>query len=736
MLEALGRLIYRARWLTLALTTLFLIGAVVTLARGADLTTGVTRGLEAERAARLVEDVLGHPTDATFLAIFRSPDLDPRGRPFRAQVDAALAPLRQDDRVAAVTMPEELPPAIMESMTSVPARSLVALVTMRGDAKRALAAYPRVRAELEGGPLEVTCTGKIPFTSDLDRTLARDLMRAELFSIPITLLVILWVFRTATAAALPVGTGALAVAGGIAIVFGLSRVMEIAQYTVNVCSLVGLGVAIDYSLFVVARYREELAEGRGYEDALARALGTAGRVVLFSGLAVATGLGGLFFFHGSFLFAMGLGGAIVVALAVVFALTFLPALLAVLGPRIDAGRVPILSRPPTPGRWGAVARRVMARPVLVLVATLAPLVAMAAPVLHLRTAAADVRVLAHTIEARRGFDALKESFPVLARTRIVVALETPTAPALTRERVGALYDLSRRIARLPGVSRVESLVDGKDAEMGREDYQDVLVDPPEMVKPVIDQAKRLLSSERALLLYVVTEAAPDSDQARAIVRALRAEPTAGDARLFVGGQTAVDLDTARFIADRTPRAIAFVVGVTFVVLFVMLGSVLLPVKAVLMNFMSIAASFGAIVWVFQDGHLFVSEGRPLEPALPVVLFCALFGLSMDYEVLILARVKESYDRTKDNAAAVAEGLDRTAGLVTSAAAVMVVVFAAFSSASVVVLSAVGFGMALAVALDATLVRVLLVPATMRLFGHLNWWAPAPLARLRALLLRG
>jgi RND superfamily putative drug exporter len=747
VLESLGRMIYRNRRVTLVVTSLLLALAIAVLTRGGQLTTGVIHGLEAERADVLAAQVLGHPPDNTIVTIFRSATLDPRKREFRAAMDAALAPLRKDPRVAAVTMPEELPGSVMESMTNVHARSVVTFVTLKGDFKEALGAYRGVRSALHGGPLEVTCTGKLAFTSDLDHTLEHDLLRAELFSIPITLLVILFVFRTMTAAVLPVGTGALAVAGGIAVVLGLSRVMDIAQYTVNVCSLVGLGVAIDYSLFVVARYREELAAGHGYEDAIGRTMATAGRVVLFSGLAVTTGLAGLFFFHGSYLFAMGLGGAIVVALAVTAALTFLPALLAILGPRIDAGKVrargaaagsgasgaPAAPQAPDSpeahGRWATLAHAVMRRPIAFLVGTLVPLLLFAAPVFHMKTAAADVRVLAHTIEARRGYDQLREDFAELARTRITLAVEFPSAPALTRDRIAALFDLSRRIAKLPGVVKVDSLVDGSP-DTGKEDYQDILIDPPDMVKPIIDQAKKLLVGDRVVLLYVSTDAAPDTEAARGLVRELRRAPAVGDGTLVVGGQSAHDIDTARFIGERTPRAVGFVVAVTFVVLFVLLGSVVLPIKAVLMNFMSIAASFGAIVWVFQDGHLFVTSGRPLEPALPVVLFCALFGLSMDYEVLILSRVKESYDRSGDNTAAVADGLEKTAGLVTSAAAVMVVVFAAFSSASVVVLSAVGFGMALAVAIDATLVRILLVPATMRLFGHLNWWAPRPLAALR------
>jgi RND superfamily putative drug exporter len=214
------------------------------------------------------------------------------------------------------------------------------------------------------------------------------------------------------------------------------------------------------------------------------------------------------------------------------------------------------------------------------------------------------------------------------------------------------------------------------------------------------------------------------------VRAIRAQPSAGDGTIFVGGQTARDLDASEFIKARAPRAIGFIVGVTFVVLFLLLGSVVLPVKALVMNLLSITGSFGALVWVFQDRHLLGVEPQPIDPSVPVLLFCVLFGLSMDYEVLMLSRIRESYLSSGDNTAAVADGLEKTAGLITSAAAIMVAVFAAFALTGVVLLKAVGFGMALAVALDASLVRVLLVPATMRLFGDANWWAPPAMNRLR------
>jgi RND superfamily putative drug exporter len=251
--------------------------------------------------------------------------------------------------------------------------------------------------------------------------------------------------------------------------------------------------------------------------------------------------------------------------------------------------------------------------------------------------------------------------------------------------------------------------------------------------PGIEQAKKMQVGARTVVLDVTTPYPPDSKKAQDLVRALRQERKVGDGTLRVGGETANNVDTARFLAERAPHLVALVVAITYLVLFASLGSVFLPLKAVLMNFLSITASFGALVWVFQDGHLFVHEPRPVDPSLPVLLFCALFGLSMDYEVLMLMRMKEAYERGGDDREAVVEGLEKSAGLITSAAAIMISVFGAFALSRIVVIQAVGFGMALAVALDATVVRVLVVPTTMRLMGRLNWWAPRPVVRfLKAL----
>ncbi len=724
MFRALGDFAFRRHWLVLAFTAVLLLASVASLLVGGKMSGATITGLEAGQADALIASVVGRRAENTVVFLFRSKTLAPSAPEFTRVMAAALEPLRTDAAVSSVELPSELDPRLAATRVNEEGRTAYALVTMAGDLKQALAAYPRVRQLVRSDELEVLATGQAAFQTDLNVQLEKDLLLAELVSFPLALIVLLLVFRTVIAALLPVVVGGLAVLGGIAVVLALSHVTDVSQYTINVCSLIGLGVAIDYSLFTVARYREELAAGHDFREALVRAVDHAGRVVAFSALAVCSGLAGLLFFDGSYLMTMGVGGAIVVALAALFALTTLPALLAVLGKRIHALALPLPRLKMREGVWHRVAMAVMRRPVLVLVPTLGVLLLLASPFTRLRLAASDVRVLPAGLEAARGFQLLGEQFPDEAQTHFNVPVFFPSGTPFTPERIGALHDLSKRISELPGVRKVNSPVFG-DPRLSRELYQGLFSDPPPQQVPLIEGAKQAFSKGSVVFLQGISAATPDSDEARAIVKAIRANRSVGDGTLLVGGESALDVDNTSYLLSRTPRAVGFVVSATLLVLFLLLGSVLLPIKAVLMNFLSIGGSFGALVFIFQEGHggFLNIQPHPLEPALPVLLFCVLFGLSMDYEVLILTRMREAYDRTGDNAQAVGEGLEKTAGLVTSAAAIMVAVFVAFGLAKVVLIQAVGVGMAIAVALDATLIRVLLVPATMRLFGKANWWGP-------------
>ncbi|WP_141326282.1 MMPL family transporter [Myxococcus sp. AB025B] len=725
---ALG--VHRHRRVVLVGAGVFLLVAIGVLSRGGHLTTGTIDGIEAARAEALARPATAGSTDQTLAVIFHHDTWTANEPRFTQAMADVLERVRRLPEVESVVSPVGAPGALGARFVSATGHDVLALVRLKGGEREAVAAFPTVRAALDDPRLETTLTGKVAFLAALNQLLEHDLLRAELISFPLALLVLLWVFRTVVAAMLPLVVGGLAVLCGVAGVLLLSRVTNMAQYTLNVVSLIGLGVAIDYSLFIVSRFRGELAEGLSTQAALVRTLDTAGRAVAFSGLAVTVGLAGLLFFHGSYLSAMGLGGALVVAFAVLFALTVLPALLSWLGPRVDKGRLPFGRGTGRVGVWHALATWVMKHPWLVLLPTLALLLAMGLPFRRLELAATDITALPPGTEARQGAQTLARLFPREAATRVLVAVEFPSGDALTPERSAALFDASRRMAALPGVVGVESAVD-LSPDLDKATYQQMAAAPPELLPAEVRAARDAYRAGNVAVLQVLTSAPPSSHQARELVRALRQERTVGDGTLLVGGQTATDVDATEFLKENTPAAVGFVMGMTCIVLFVLLRSVVLPLKALLMNLLSLAGSFGALVWIFQEGHLhrlLRFEPGPIEPSLPILLFCALFGLSMDYEVLLLSRIREEWLRTGDNTHAVAEGLERTGGLITSAAAIMVAVFAAFALASVVVVKAMGLGMAIAVALDATLVRVLIVPAMMRLMGDWNWWAPGARGR--------
>src|SRR5713226_1356412 len=370
---------------------------------------------------------------------------------------------------------------------------------------------------------------------------------------------------------------------------------------------------------------------------------------------------------------------------------------------------------------------VMKRPVVVLLPALAVLLLAGTPFLQLRLANGDVDQLPPSNQARQGYDTLIRDFPGQDQTNITVAAFYPGGSPLTTDHVGAVYDLSRRFAAMPNVLRVSSIVD-LDPSLSRADYQRLYSGPAAELPPTMQQALVSGAGPHLVLLNVVTNKQYTRDDARNIVKAVRAEHVP-DGQVLATGGTAFDLDIVNFILDKTPVAVGSVILVTYVVLFLLTGSVVLPLKAVLTNLFSISASFGAMVWIFQEGHLSQLLGftaQSIDPSIPVILFSIVFGMSMDYEVLLISRIQEEYKRTGDNQAGVAMGLEKSGRLISGAAAIMCAVFLAFGLADVVIIKAIGIGLAIAVAIDATIVRLLIVPSVMRILGRANWWAPRPL----------
>ena len=525
-------------------------------------------------------------------------------------------------------------------------------------------------------------------------------------------------------------------------------------YVLNIATMLGLALAIDYSLFITSRYREELKRGRTVEQAVERAVGTAGKAVLFSGVAVAIGLSGLLWFQASGLSSIGLGGALVVLASVFYSLTFLPAVLGMLGPRVNALSVAGLLRrlglrrddagsaAARESRWERVAHGVMRHPIAVLVPTLAFLLILGSPYLQLKQGVPDATVLPEGVSSRDAWVSLQTDFQAGETTPIIALLDT-TGDELSAESIAGVRAYADLLLGIDGIDRVEGpfdLTDPTGRTLSPEEMAQLYATPPDQLPPELAGGLAALREayvrDGTIRLDAISPYASADPKATSLISTIRASDDvlpAGVSGVQIGGGAALGEDFLLSQQERIPWAVGTTLLASALILFLLFGSVVIPIKAVLMTLLSLTASFGALVWIFQEGNLSnVLNFEPLGYTIagnPIIMFATLIGLSMDYEVLLLSRIQESYRRTGDNTQSVAEGLAKTAGVITGAALIMVTVFSAFALADTVTIKSIGVGMALAVLLDATIIRVLLVPATMRLLGKWNWWAPGPLARL-------
>ncbi|MFF1959279.1 MMPL family transporter [Streptomyces sp. NPDC058220] len=587
-------------------------------------------------------------------------------------------------------------------------REALIAARIEGDEKTAAEVLDRIAPEFRGarGPVEVSVGGPIAVRHEMQSIIQEDLLRAELIALPVTLVLLVMVFGSAVAALLPLGLGIVAILGTNAVLRGITELTDVSVFAQNLTTALGLGLAVDYALFIVRRFREELAEGAEVRDAVGVTLRTAGRTVLFSALTVAVSLAAMLVFPQYFLRSFAYAGIAVVLLAAAAALILLPAALILLGHRVNALDLRRLLRRRRPSGaadrstaagasaeqgagWGRTAALVMRRAPLFAFATTAGLVLLGLPFLGAQFGTADHRQLPSGAESRVVQENIRDGFPGSPSGGLEVFAETAATPA-------EYADYRSRISGLPGVLRVDGPV---------------------------------TSGEHAYFTVLAKGEAVGEDAQR-VVREIRAEPAAFDTS--VTGSAAVLVDSKDSIADRLPWAAAIIVVVTLLLVFLLTGSVLIPVQAVVLNALSLTAMFGAVVWVFQDGHLsgllsFTATGD-IETTLPVLMFCVAFGLSMDYGVFLLSRIKEEYDRGGDHEQAVAFGLRRTGGLITAAAVILAVVMVGIGTSRVTNTKMLGLGIALAVIMDAMVVRSLLVPAVMKLTGKATWWAPAPLRR--------
>ena len=605
-------------------------------------------------------------------------------------------------------------------------------------------------------------TGQIAIDVTFDTRIQEDLIKAEIVSGPLTLIILGIVFATFIAAILPVGIAVFTVASAAGITIWLSNVTDVTQYAVNIITLIGIGVSVDYSLFIVNRFREELNRGHDIRTASAMTVATAGKAVFFSGVTVAIGLMGMLFFENTGLPSLGIGGTLAVTVAMIFSIVVLPALLCVIGYGVNypavsnlikwintrfnlkipnvAEKFPTFSTETDDGEgvWSKIATTVMDRPWAVLIPTLIILLGAGLPFLQADFSIASRDALPPDDETRVGFELMDEKWPEGAVNSATIVVDFDGEDPLTEQNIRSMHQWMEsqleddRVIETfgyampyPGVNETMAVSYWQNSNSSLS-TQDIATREYIRDQFLSDNVTYVVFSLNGPITGV--DSRNFVDDVRDERSKLMNELVVGDGgKMMVAGFAAYSVDVQDAIVENLPIAIAFIFTSTIILIYIQVRSVIIPIKAIVMNILSISASFGMLVFVFQWGNgaeLLNFTPQPIEATNPVIMFCIVFGLSMDYEVLMLSRIHEEWEATGDNTKAVANGLQKTGRLITGAAAIMVVVFLAFGLSSVVILKQIGLGLALAILLDATIVRALVVPSTMRLMGKWNWWTPS------------
>jgi RND superfamily putative drug exporter len=694
----LGQLTVRRRRLVVALTVLFVVaaGMVGTGVFGSLAAGGFDDpGSESSQASEYLSDRLG-ATDPELVLLVEATggDVDDSAAATAgAELTAAVAEEAHVAGVVSYWSAGQPPP-----LRSNDSASALVVVDLEGDDEDIDEAAAQLEEAYSGtrGPIDVRFGGESIVGDAFGEQIQGDLARAESMAIPVTLVLLVLVFAGVVAASLPLAVAVVSVMGTFLALLGIAQLTDVSIYSINLTTALGLGLAIDYSLFIVSRFREELAAGRASHAAVVRTVETAGRTVAFSALTVAASLSALLVFPLYFLRSFAYAGAAVVVIAAAGSLLSLPAVLAMLGPKVNAWSLRRRPRGPIDqGFWHRLAGAVMRRPIPVATGAIALLLVLGTPFLRVNPGLPSYEALPESSEARQVAAALATEFAGNQSEQFAVVLPDVAANGVDQAAVAGFAD---DVRALDGVADVT-----------------------------------IQAAAAGSWLTVVPDVSLRSADGEALVDDIRGIDAPFE--FGVEGAAAALVDTKAAIYDRLPLALAIIGVITFVLLFALFGSILVPVKAIVLNLLSLTATFGAMVWVFQDGNLsgvldFTATGQ-LDVSMPILMFCIAFGLSMDYEVFLLSRIKEEYDRTGDNTRAVAVGLERTGRIVTAAAAVLAVTFVAFGTSGVSFIKMFGVGLALAVVMDATIIRGLLVPAFMRLAGVANWWAPGPLRRLHA-----
>ncbi|UKS24381.1 MMPL family transporter [Paenibacillus sp. HWE-109] len=713
-----GFAMHRFRWLVLGICVVLLLSFAV-FARatpGMLKDNGFTpKGSESDRGFIQLRDDLGVPLTMLNL-VYQGEGLDMTSKDQQQTIMESLSELKKLPYVESVKF---VATARNEGYSDVQAVT----VSLKLDTDPALEKYPELKQAVHSPPgMKVYVTGGPAILHDMQEASKHDIAKSEAIGLPIALIVLLFVFGTLVAAVLPMIVGIMSVTLTLGITYFIAQHQSLSNFLPNMVTMLGLAVGIDYALFLVSRFREELKVQNSVAEAVAMTCQTAGKSIFFSGIAVLIGLIGMLFVDLTFFRSLCLGGVIVVSISVIVANTMLLSLLGILGHRINLLQVvPKRFRKQETSRfWERIAYTVMRRPVLLVVLVGGALLYTMTPIGHMKLSVPNAEVLPPAYESRYGSDLMKAAYDprMMGPIQIVVRTE---AEVWDEASIGLIRTYSDKVKAISGVKEVQSYLTSlgqhTDAQLA------------EMLKNTTAKSQledNKLAKGHTALLVVVPEKATDDPSTDGLVRELRGLSISG-LDIAVTGGPAYRLDIIDRIQKEIPVVLIFVMGVTYFVLLFAFRSVLLPLKAVLMNMLSLGASLGIVVLVFQQGYmadmLHITSIGYVSATLPVIIFCVVFGISMDYEVFLISRIMEEYEESGDNDKSTAAGLRKTGSLITSAAFILVVVVGSFIFTDIEIMKALGLGLGLAVLIDATIVRVMLVPALMKLLGDANWWAP-------------